>query len=75
VEIYMDDFVTYGDEFDEALTNLEKTLIRCKESNVSLSNENCSMMLTNGIILGHRSSTKGIQVDPENVKVIFNFPC
>jgi hypothetical protein len=36
----MDDFTTYGDEFNEALANLEKTLIRCKESNVAISNEN-----------------------------------
>jgi hypothetical protein len=43
VEIYMDDFVTYGDEFDEALENLEKTLIRFKESNVSLNNEKCDV--------------------------------
>jgi hypothetical protein len=68
VEIYMDDFMTYGDEFDEALENLEKTLIRCKESNVSLSNEKFLMMLTDGIVLGHHISAKGIQVDPTKVQ-------
>jgi hypothetical protein len=31
VEIYMDDFSVYGDSFKEALDNLEKVLIRCKE--------------------------------------------
>jgi len=31
MEIYMYDFTTYGDKFDEALANMEKTLIRCKE--------------------------------------------
>jgi hypothetical protein len=51
VEIYMDDFTTYGNEFDEVLSNLEKKLIRCKESNVSLNNEKCAIMLTDGIIL------------------------
>jgi hypothetical protein len=60
VEIYMDDFMTYGNEFDEVLENLEKTLIRCKESNVALDNEKCAMMLIDGIILGHRISAKGI---------------
>jgi hypothetical protein len=53
VEIYMDDFKTCGNEFDKALENLEKTLIRCKESNVSLSNEKCAMILIYGIILAH----------------------
>jgi hypothetical protein len=74
VEIYMDDFMKYGDKFDEALENLEKTLIRCKEPNVSLSNEKYLIMLTNDIILGHHISAKGIQVDPAKVKVILNFP-
>jgi hypothetical protein len=68
----MDDFTTYGGEFDEALENLEKTLIRCKESNISLNNEKCAMMLTDGIILGHHISAKGIQVDPTKIKVILN---
>jgi hypothetical protein len=47
----MDDLTRYGDEFDEALSNLENILIICKESNVSLSNEMCFMMETNDIVL------------------------
>jgi hypothetical protein len=31
IETYMDDFTTYDNEFDEALSNIEKTLLRCKE--------------------------------------------
>jgi len=31
VEIYMNDFTTYGNKFDEALKILGKTSIRCKE--------------------------------------------
>ena len=39
VEVYMDDFTVYGNSFEEALENLEKVLIRCKEKNLSLSHE------------------------------------
>ncbi len=39
VEVYMDDFMVYGDTFEEALNNLEKVLIRCQETNLSLSHE------------------------------------
>eukprot|EP00253_Pinus_taeda_P003091 PITA_03091 len=46
VEVYMDDFTVYGDSFEEALENLEKVLIRCKEINLSLSHEKCFMMFT-----------------------------
>ena len=42
----MDDFSIYGNEFDESLKNLEKVLIRCIKSNLSLSNEKCLMLLT-----------------------------
>ena len=52
----MDDFTVYGDSFEEALENLEKVLIRCKETNLSLSHEKCFMMFTEGIVLGHHFS-------------------
>jgi hypothetical protein len=39
VEFYMDDFIVHGEDLQEALTSLEKVLIRCKETNLSLSNE------------------------------------
>jgi hypothetical protein len=39
VEVYMDDFIVHGQDFQEALASLEKVLIRCKETNLSLSNE------------------------------------
>jgi hypothetical protein len=39
VEVYMDDFTVHGEDFQQALTSLEKVLIRCKETNLSLSNE------------------------------------
>ena len=35
----MDDFTIMGDTFEEALHNLEKVLQRCRETNISLSNE------------------------------------
>jgi hypothetical protein len=35
----MDDFTVYGNTFEEALSNLEKFMIRCQESNLSLSHE------------------------------------
>jgi hypothetical protein len=35
----MDDFTFHGKYLQEASTSLEKVLIRCKETNLSLSNE------------------------------------
>ena len=63
----MDDFTVYDDSFEEALENLEKVLIRCKETNLSLSHEKCFMMFTEGIVLGHHISGDGIKVDRSKV--------
>ena len=72
VEVYMDDFFVYGNTFEDALKNLEKTLKRCIESNLSLSNEKCFMMLTKGIVLGHHISSSGINVDPAKIQLVVN---
>ena len=46
VEVYMDDFTTYGNTFQEYLDNLGKFLIQCQEENLDLSHEKCKMLLT-----------------------------
>jgi hypothetical protein len=66
----MDDFTVYGDNFQEAVENLEKVLIRCQETNLSLSHEKCHMLYTEGVVLGHHISPTGIQVDLAKIKVI-----
>ena len=70
----MDDFSVYGNEFDESLQNIKKVLKRCIESNLSLSNEKCLMLLTGGIVLGHHISPEGIKVDPAKVEIILKLP-
>jgi hypothetical protein len=74
VEIYMDDFTPYGNSFDEALDNLDKVLQRCREMNLSLSNEKCNMMMNEGIVLGHHLSSRGIEVDKDKIKIITLLP-
>ena len=52
LEIYMDDFTPYGNNFEESLTNLEKVLKRCRETQLSLSTKKCHMMMTKGVVWG-----------------------
>ena len=40
LELFMDDFLVFGQTFDECLLNLTKALIRCEETNLALSWEN-----------------------------------
>ena len=70
----MDDFTPYGRDFDEALENLKKVLIRCEQNQLSLSTEKCHMMMSEGVVLGHFIFANGIQVDPSKIKVIKNIP-
>ena len=70
----MDDFITYGNNFQEALDNLEKFLIQCQETNLAFSHEKCKMLLTEGIFLGHHISSQGIKVGPDRIEVIVGIP-
>ncbi|KAL4311135.1 hypothetical protein GQ457_01G019990 [Hibiscus cannabinus] len=74
LEVFMDDFLVFGDNFDACLGNLVKVLKRCEESDLVLNWEKCHFMVTEGTILGHKISSKGIQVDKANVEVIEKLP-
>ncbi|KAL4367187.1 hypothetical protein GQ457_05G021510 [Hibiscus cannabinus] len=69
LEIFMDDFSTFGDNFDNCLNNLEKILKRCKETNLVLNWEKCHFMVDEGIMPGHKISSKGMEVDKEKLKL------
>jgi len=72
IEVYMDDFLVYGNSFEHELKNLENVLKRCIEVNLSLSNEKCFMMLNEWIVLGHYISSQGIKVNPSKIQIIVN---
>ena len=74
VEIYMDDFTSYGSNFQEALTNLGKFLTKCIEMNLSLSPEKCEFLMTEGTMLGQTISQQGLQVDPNKIFIIQRVP-
>jgi hypothetical protein len=46
----------------------------CEEKNLVLNCEKCHFMVTNGIVLGHIVSSKGIEVDKSKVKLIASLP-
>ncbi|KAL4272734.1 hypothetical protein GQ457_13G016470 [Hibiscus cannabinus] len=74
LEIFMDDFSTFGENFDNCLSNLEKVLIRCKETNLVLNWEKCHFMVDEGRVLGHKISSKGMEVDKAKIEVISKLP-
>ena len=74
MEVFMDDFSVYGKNFDQCLENLEKVLQRCKEVDLVLNCEKCHFMVREGIVLGHKISERGIEVDHAKVEVIEQLP-
>ncbi|XP_041995814.1 uncharacterized protein LOC121745935 [Salvia splendens] len=63
IEIFMDDFTVYGDDFDQGLHSLNRVLERCRQKDLVLNFEKCHFMVTEGIVLGHIVSSRGIEVD------------
>ncbi|XP_071928189.1 uncharacterized protein [Coffea arabica] len=74
MEIFMDDFSVYGSSFDHCFHNLELILQRCEETNLVLNWEKCHFMVKEGIVLGHKISSKGIEVDKTKIEVIEKLP-
>ena len=74
LEIFMDDLSVFRDSYEGCLENLGKVLERCQEKNLVLNWEKCYFMVTQGIVLGHIVSKKGIEVDKAKVELISNLP-
>ena len=72
LELFMDNFLVFGDSYEGCLENLRKVLERCQEKNLVLNWEKCHFMVTQGIVLGHIVSEKGIEVDKAKVELISN---
>ena len=66
----MDDFSIYGSSFDDCLSNLDRVLQGCEETNLVLNWEKCHFMVNEGIVLGHKISERGIEVDKAKVDTI-----
>ncbi|GKC28707.1 reverse transcriptase domain-containing protein [Tanacetum coccineum] len=74
MEVFMDDFLVFGNSFSTCLSNLEKMLKRCEDTNLALNWEKSHFMVKEGIVLGHKISKKGIEVDKAKIDVIAKLP-
>nr|GEU60709.1 reverse transcriptase domain-containing protein [Tanacetum cinerariifolium] len=70
VKVFMDDFSIYGSSFDHCLNNLNKLLQRCKDAHLVFNWDKCHFMVKEGIMVGHKVSEAGLEVDKENIEVI-----
>nr|GFB10557.1 retrovirus-related Pol polyprotein from transposon opus [Tanacetum cinerariifolium] len=74
MEVFMDDFSVFGNSFENYLSRLDKMLQRCEDTNISLNWEKSHFMVKEGIVLGHKISKNGIEVDKAKINVISKLP-
>ncbi|GKC93555.1 reverse transcriptase domain-containing protein [Tanacetum coccineum] len=74
MEVFMDDFLVFGNLFKNCLSRLDKMLKRCEDTNLGLNWEKSPFMVKEGIVLGHKISKNGIEVDKAKVNVIAKLP-
>jgi len=74
IEVFMDDFSIFGSSFYNCLANLSLVLQRCVDTNLVLNCEKCHFVVKEGIVLGHRISIKGIEVDRSKIDVLEKLP-
>ncbi|GJU11799.1 reverse transcriptase domain-containing protein [Tanacetum coccineum] len=70
VKVFMDNFSVFENSFDKCLNNLDKMLQHCKDPHFVLNWEKCHFMVKEGIVLGHKVSSAGLEVDKAKVDVI-----
>ncbi|GKE85154.1 reverse transcriptase domain-containing protein [Tanacetum coccineum] len=74
IEVFMDDFLVFGDSFSSCLSHLDMMLKQCEDTNLVLNWEKCHFMVKEGIVLGHKISKNRIEVDKAKVDVISKLP-
>nr|GEV00332.1 DNA-directed DNA polymerase [Tanacetum cinerariifolium] len=70
IEVFMDDFSVFGNSFQSYLSHLERMLKRCEDTNLCLNWEESYFMVKECIVLGHKFSKQGIEVDKSKLDVI-----
>nr|GEU90507.1 retrovirus-related Pol polyprotein from transposon 17.6 [Tanacetum cinerariifolium] len=74
IEVFMDDFSVFGNSFKTCLNNLDKMLQHCKDAHLVLNWEKCDFMVKEGIVLRHKVSSAGLEIDKAKINVILKLP-
>nr|GEX44001.1 reverse transcriptase domain-containing protein [Tanacetum cinerariifolium] len=74
MEVFMDDYSVFGNSFQSCLSHLERMLKRCEDTNLYLNWGKSHFMVKEGIVLDHKISKEGIEVDKAKVDVITKLP-
>nr|GEY01820.1 reverse transcriptase domain-containing protein [Tanacetum cinerariifolium] len=74
VKVFMEDFFFFGSSFDHCLNNLDKVLQHYEDAHLVLNWEKYHFMIKEGIMLRHKVSEVGLEVDKAKIDIISKPP-
>ena len=74
VHIYMDDLLICTDTIEEHISILKEVLIRLRLAGLKVKLAKCDFLKKKITYLGHIISSEGVQVNPQKIEAVENFP-
>ncbi|WJZ94963.1 hypothetical protein VitviT2T_013768 [Vitis vinifera] len=74
VEVYVDDMIVKSRDRSDHLAALERFFERIRQFRLRLNPKKCTFRVTFGKLLGYMVSERGIEVDPDKIRVILDMP-
>ena len=74
LEVFMNNFFVFENDFDNYLAHLAKILEVCVRKRLVLRSEKSHFMVREGVVLRHIVLGKGLEVDKAKIEVIQNLP-
>ena len=71
---FLDDVLVLGKDFQDHLNNLREVLDRFREYNLKLKPQKCVLFRTKAKFLGKIVSGDSVEVDPENISAVKDWP-
>jgi len=72
--VYLDDIIVFSKDFDTHLLRLRKIFDRLRGANLKLHGKKCSFFRQRVDFLGHVLTKAGIEVQPEKIEAVQNWP-
>ena len=72
--VYLDDITIFSKKRGEHTFHLKQIFERCRKYGISLNPKKCVFAVTEGKLLGHIVSKRGISIEPERIKAIEQIP-
>jgi Reverse transcriptase (RNA-dependent DNA polymerase) len=72
--LYLDDIIVYSKSFEQHMDALDKVFTTLHDAGLKLNASKCSFDVNRVTYLGHIISEHGIEVDPDKVQAVRDFP-